>query len=146
MVLRKITVNEYIKYAKQRGCAMLVKKIKNKNGNKNDVIFAAWEKGARAVYPYAKKLSEKGVRVSALLGFSDCSEIEMEHEFAAVSNRLFIMTKNGSAEAKCCLCGAFCEMNEEVSAAGEIYLACPEKMLAELLKTLKGYEEAEYEI
>ena len=126
---------------------MLVKKIKNKNGNKNEVIFAAWEKGAREVYPYAKKLSEKGVSVSALLGFSDCSEIEMEHEFAAVSNRLFIMTKNGSAEAKCCLCGAFCEMNEEVSAAGEIYLACPEEMLAELLKTLKGYEEeAEYEI
>ena len=52
--------------------------------------------GCAIAYPVAKKLHEQGAQVHAIVGFRNADLVILEKEFAAVSNRLKIMTDDGS--------------------------------------------------
>ena len=52
--------------------------------------------GCAIAYPVAKKLHEQGAQVHAIVGFRNADLVILEKEFAAVSDRLKIMTDDGS--------------------------------------------------
>ncbi len=56
--------------------------------------------GCAIAYPVAKKLHEQGTRVHAIVGFRNKDLVILEKEFAAASDKLCIMTDDGSAGEK----------------------------------------------
>ncbi len=56
--------------------------------------------GCAIAYPVAKKLHEQGAQVHAIVGFRNADLVILEKEFAAVSDRLKIMTDDGSYSEK----------------------------------------------
>lgn len=52
--------------------------------------------GCAIAYPEAKAFSQSGAQVDAIIGFRTADLIILEQEFSAVSNRLFVMTDDGS--------------------------------------------------
>ena len=52
--------------------------------------------GCAIAYPVAKKLHEQGAEVHAIVGFRNADLVILEKEFAAVSDRMCMMTDDGS--------------------------------------------------
>jgi ferredoxin--NADP+ reductase, subunit alpha len=101
-------------------------------------IIIAWEDGAKFMYPIAKKLYKKGSEVDVILGFSDISQVEMECEFAAISDRLYVMTENGTHGANATICEAFQEMMIDKPDSEMVFFSCPKAINEQLLKIAKS--------
>lgn len=101
-------------------------------------IIIAWESGAKFMYPIAKNLYRKGSEVDVILGFSDISHAEMECEFAAVSDRLYVMTENGTLGAHATICEAFKEMIAEKPNSQMVFFSCPQEINEQLIKIAKS--------
>ena len=101
-------------------------------------ILVAWEKGAELIYPTAKKLHQRGSQIDVILGFSDISHVKMECEFAAISERLYIMTQNGSFGAHATICEALGEMILDKPESEMLFFSCPDEMCAQIVKIAKS--------
>lgn len=97
-------------------------------------IIIAWEDGAKFMYPIAKKLYKKGSEVDVILGFSDISQVEMECEFAAISDRLYVMTENGTHGANATICEAFQEMMIDKPDSEWYFFPAPRRSMSSCLK------------
>ena len=56
--------------------------------------------GCAIAYPVAKKLHELGCEVHSIIGFRNKDLVILENEFANVSDKLFVMTDDGSKGEK----------------------------------------------
>lgn len=52
--------------------------------------------GAAVAYPVAKALKQAGAAVDVIVGFRDASLVILEEDFAAIADRLILMTDDGS--------------------------------------------------
>ncbi|MDD4797874.1 MAG: sulfide/dihydroorotate dehydrogenase-like FAD/NAD-binding protein [Eubacteriales bacterium] len=73
--------------------------------------------GCAIAYPVAKKLSQQGCTVHAIIGFRSKELVILEDEFAAVSQKLCVMTDDGSYGAK----GLVTDALKALIDAGEVY-------------------------
>ena len=73
--------------------------------------------GCAIAYPIAKKLHEQGARVHSVVGFRSRDLIILEEEFTAVSDRLCVMTDDGSGGSK----GFVTDALQRLLAEGEQY-------------------------
>ena len=73
--------------------------------------------GCAIALPVAKKLHESGAEVHSVTGFRNKSLVILEEEFESCSDRLFVMTDDGSHGRK----GLVTEALEELIASGEHY-------------------------
>ena len=73
--------------------------------------------GCAIAYPIAKKLHEMGCEVHSIVGFRNKDLVILEDEFRAVSNKLIMMTDDGSHGEK----GVVTKPLEELIKAGENY-------------------------
>jgi len=73
--------------------------------------------GCAIAFPVAKKLHESGCHVTSIIGFRTESLVILEKEFAAVSDRLTVMTDDGSYGHA----GNVCLPLNELFAAGESF-------------------------
>ncbi|MGI6677980.1 MAG: sulfide/dihydroorotate dehydrogenase-like FAD/NAD-binding protein [Dehalobacterium sp.] len=73
--------------------------------------------GTAIAYPQAKKLKTLGAQVDVIMGFRNQESIILEEEMAAVSNRLFVTTDDGSNGNK----GFVTDELKKLLDAGETY-------------------------
>ena len=73
--------------------------------------------GCAIALPVARKLHELGCRVHSIIGFRSKELLILEEEFAAVSDKLTVMTDDGSYGRK----GVVTEPLKEALEAGEVY-------------------------
>ena len=102
---------------------------KEDDGRTHPAVVVAWEEGVKSAYPVAKKLHGDGREVDVILGFSDASHVDMECEYAAISDRLYVFTPNGSFGA-CAVAeqAIFDMLEDEDDRPQEIYVYCPQDM------------------
>ena len=73
--------------------------------------------GCAIAYPIAKKLHDMGCEVTSVIGFRSKDIVILEDEFRAVSDKLYVMTDDGSYGAQ----GNVCAPLNEMFAAGETF-------------------------
>ena len=73
--------------------------------------------GCAIAYPVAKKLHAAGCEVHSIIGFRNRELVILEAEFASVSNKLVLMTDDGSADEK----GLVTNALEKLIESGEKY-------------------------
>lgn len=132
MALSKLEEGEYISdFVGPLGVASHVDGLKK-------VAVIGGGVGSAIAYPVAKKLHNLGAKVDVIVGFRNKDLLILEDEFKAASDRLFIMTDDGSYGEKGLVTSALerliKEGNEydEVIAIGPIVMM---KFVAQLTKT-----------
>ena len=132
MALSKLEEGEYISdFVGPLGVASHVDGLKK-------VAVICGGVGSAIAYPVAKKLHNLGAKVDVIVGFRNKDLLILEDEFKAASDRLFIMTDDGSYGEKGLVTSALerliKEGNEydEVIAIGPIVMM---KFVAQLTKT-----------
>ncbi len=73
--------------------------------------------GCAIALPIAQKLHEMGCQITSVIGFRTSDLVILENEFAAVSDKLYVMTDDGSYGTKGNVCAPLNEMFE----AGETF-------------------------
>ncbi len=73
--------------------------------------------GCAIAYPVAKKLAESGACVHSVVGFRNAENVILKEEFDAVSQRLIVMTDDGSAGEK----GLVTDALEKLISEGNTY-------------------------
>lgn len=73
--------------------------------------------GCAIAYPVAKKLHEMGCEITSIVGFRNKDLLILEDEFKAASERMFVMTDDGSYGRQ----GNVCVPLNELFAAGETF-------------------------
>ncbi len=73
--------------------------------------------GCAIAYPVAKKCHQMGAQVDTIAGFRNKDLVILQEEFASVSDRLFLMTDDGSAGEK----GLVTETLQRLIDAGNVY-------------------------
>ena len=73
--------------------------------------------GCAIAYPVAKKLHDLGCEVHSVVGFRNSGLVILEDEFKGVSDKLFVMTDDGSSGRK----GLVTEALKELIESGEMY-------------------------
>ncbi len=95
--------------------------------------------GCAIAYPEAKALHQLGARVDMIAGFRNSDIVMLEEEFTAVSDRLFVMTDDGSNGNK----GFVTVKLQELLDAGEAYdlviAIGPLPMMRAVAKLTAGY-------
>ncbi len=108
-VLNHKNEGEYIQdFAGPLGVATDVEGLKN-------VCIVGGGVGCAIAYPIAKKLHDMGCKVTSVIGFRTKDIVILEDEFRAVSDRLYVMTDDGSYGTQ----GNVCAPLNEMFGAGE---------------------------
>ena len=76
----------------------------------NDVLIVGGGVGCAIALPIAEKLHRLGARVTSVIGFRNKDLVILEDEFRAVSDKLFVMTDDGSYGTKGNVCMPLNEM------------------------------------
>ncbi len=95
--------------------------------------------GCAIAYPIAKKLSENGAKVDAIVGFRNQDLVILEQEFQAVSNKLMIMTDDGSYGEKGLVTDALKKLIDAGEAYDEVIAIGPLIMMKFVCKLTKEY-------
>ncbi len=96
--------------------------------------------GAAPLYYLARKLSEKGCKGSALLGFNSEDEIFCKEEFEALGFKTAVTTADGSFGVKGFVTDALDNIDYSYA-----YVCGPEPMLKAVYKKLKGSAQFSFE-
>ena len=91
--------------------------VATKTENLRKVCIVGGGVGCAIALPIARKLHEQGCDVTSVIGFRSKDLLILEDEFQAASNRLFVMTDDGSYGRK----GNVCVPLNELFAAGETF-------------------------
>jgi len=95
--------------------------------------------GCAIAYPVAKKLSELGAEVHSVVGFRNKDLVILEDEFKKVSDKLFIMTDDGSYGTKGLVTNALKELIEQGNAYDEVIAIGPLIMMKFVCQLTKEY-------
>ena len=95
---------------------------------------------SRAIaYPTAKALHEKGAEVHSIVGFRNKDLVILEDEFKSVSNKLIIMTDDGSYGTKGLVTDALKELLDSGQKYDEVIAIGPLIMMKFVAKLTKDY-------
>lgn len=95
--------------------------------------------GSAIAYPIAKKLHHLGAVVDTVIGFRNKDLVILEDEFKAVSNKLMIMTDDGSHGQKGLVTTALKELIESQDAYDEVIAIGPLVMMKFVAQLTKEY-------
>ncbi|MBC8535317.1 sulfide/dihydroorotate dehydrogenase-like FAD/NAD-binding protein [Feifania hominis] len=96
--------------------------------------------GCAIAYPIAKKLHELGAEVHAIVGFRNRDLVILEDEFKAVSNRMKMMTDDGSYGEKGLVTNALEQLIKEGNQYDEVIAIGPLVMMKFVCKLTKEYD------
>lgn len=95
--------------------------------------------GCAIAYPIAKKLSNLGCEVHSIIGFRNKDLVILEEEFNKVSNKLIVMTDDGSYGNKGVVTGPLKELIENGENYDEVIAIGPLIMMKFVVLTTKPY-------
>lgn len=95
--------------------------------------------GSAIAYPIAKKLHQLGAEVDVVAGFRNKDLVILEDEFKAASNRLFIMTDDGSYGEKGLVTSALENLIKEGNEYDEVIAIGPIIMMKFVCELTKKY-------
>ena len=95
--------------------------------------------GCAIAYPIAKKLSENGAEVHSVVGFRNHDLVILEQEFQTVSDKLVIMTDDGSYGEKGLVTDALKKLIDSGEAYDEVIAIGPLIMMKFVCKLTKEY-------
>ena len=95
--------------------------------------------GCAIAYPVAKKLHELGCEVHSIIGFRNKDLVILEDEFYNVSDRLFVMTDDGSHGAKGVVTVPLKELIESGESYDEVIAIGPLIMMKFVVATTKPH-------
>ncbi len=95
--------------------------------------------GCAIAYPVARKLHDLGCEVHAVVGFRSSDLVILEEEFAAASDRLILMTDDGSRGEKGLVTAALEKLIEEGNAYDEVIAIGPLVMMKFVCAVTKRY-------
>ena len=95
--------------------------------------------GCAIAYPVAKKLHEQGTEVHTIVGFRNKELVILEDEFAAVSDRLVLMTDDGSYGEKGLVTNALKELIDSGEQYDEVIAIGPLVMMKFVSLLTKEY-------
>ena len=95
--------------------------------------------GCAIAYPIAKKLHQQGAEVHSVVGFRNTDLVILQEEFAAVSDKLVIMTDDGSSGRKGLVTDALKELIESGEQYDEVIAIGPLVMMKFVAALTKGY-------
>ena len=95
--------------------------------------------GCAIAYPVTKKLHEQGASVDAIVGFRSKDLVILEDEFRAASDRLVMMTDDGSHGEKGLVTAALERLIQEGSAYDEVIAIGPLVMMKFVCAVTKKY-------
>ena len=95
--------------------------------------------GCAIALPVAQALKEKGVEVTSIIGFRNKDIVILEDEFNAVSNRLFVMTDDGSYARQGNVCVPLKELLEKGETFDEVITIGPLIMMKFVCALTKEY-------
>ncbi len=95
--------------------------------------------GCAIAYPVAKKLRENGCEVHSIVGFRNKDLVILQDEFEAVSDRLVIMTDDGSYGEKGLVTNALEKLIDEGNIYDEVIAIGPLIMMKFVCKTTEKY-------
>ena len=95
--------------------------------------------GCAIAYPIAKKLSNLGCEVHSIIGFRNKDLVILEEEFNKVSNKLIVMTDDGSYGNKGVVTGPLKELIENGENYDEVIAIGPLIMMKFVVLTTKYY-------
>lgn len=95
--------------------------------------------GCAIAYPTAKKLHELGATVHSVIGFRNSDLVILRDEFAAVSDKLIVMTDDGSAGEKGLVTDALKSLVEGGNDYDEVIAIGPLVMMKFVCKLTKEY-------
>ena len=95
--------------------------------------------GCAIAYPVAKKLAEQGAEVHSIAGFRNKDLVILEEEFKKVSNKLLIMTDDGSYGTKGLVTNALKELIEQGNEYDEVIAIGPLIMMKFVCQLTKEY-------
>ena len=96
--------------------------------------------GCAIAYPIAKKLSQQGCEVHSIVGFRNKDLVILEDEFKAVSNKLCMMTDDGSYGTKGLVTNALEELIKEGNQYDEVIAIGPLVMMKFVCLLTKKYD------
>ena len=96
--------------------------------------------GSAIAYPIAKKLHQLGAHVDVIVGFRNKDLVILEDEFKAVSDRMFIMTDDGSYGEKGLVTDCLKTLLDENKAYDEVITIGPLVMMKFVCKLTKEYD------
>ena len=95
--------------------------------------------GCAIAYPIAKKLHQQGAEVHSVVGFRNTDLVILQEEFEAVSNKLVIMTDDGSSGRKGLVTDALKELIESGEQYDEVIAIGPLVMMKFVAALTKDY-------
>ena len=95
--------------------------------------------GCAIAYPIAKKLHQQGAEVHSVVGFRNTDLVILQEEFEAVSDKLVIMTDDGSSGRKGLVTDALKELIESGEQYDEVIAIGPLVMMKFVAALTKGY-------
>ena len=96
--------------------------------------------GCAIAYPVAKKLKENGAEVHSIVGFRNKDLVILEDEFSAVSDKLVLMTDDGSAGEKGLVTTALEKLINDGNQYDEVIAIGPLVMMKFVAATTKKYD------
>ena len=133
ILLNKLNVGDHIKdFVGPLG------KPTHTEGYKN-VCVVGGGVGCAIAYPVAKKLHEQGCEVHSIIGFRNKDLVILEEEFNKVSNKLIVMTDDGSYGNKGVVTGPLKELIENGENYDEVIAIGPLIMMKFVVLTTKPY-------
>ena len=95
--------------------------------------------GCAIAYPIAKKLHDLGCEVHSIVGFRNKDLVILEDEFRAVSDKMFLMTDDGSHGEKGVVTAPLQQLIESGENYDEVIAIGPLIMMKFVVKTTKPY-------
>ena len=95
--------------------------------------------GCAIALPIAQKLHEQGAEVTSVIGFRSKDLLILEDEFNAASNRVFVMTDDGSYGTKGNVCAPLNEMLSNGERFDEVITIGPLVMMKFVVEAVRPY-------
>lgn len=95
--------------------------------------------GCAIALPIAQKLHEQGAEVTSVIGFRSKDLLILEEEFNAASNRVFVMTDDGSYGTKGNVCAPLNEMLSNGERFDEVITIGPLVMMKFVVEAVRPY-------
>ena len=103
------------------------------------VLIVGGGVGCAIALPIAEKLKEEGAAVTSVIGFRSHDLLILENEFRAASERLFVMTDDGSHGQKGNVCVPIRELLENGETFDEVIAIGPLVMMKFVVEAVRPY-------
>ena len=114
-------------------------RVATKTEGLKKVLIVGGGVGCAIALPVAQKLHEQGAEVTSVIGFRNKDLLILEDEFNAVSDKLYVMTDDGSYGTKGNVCVPINEMLSSGETFQEVITIGPLVMMKFVVEAVKPY-------